>query len=537
MIRTLFFIGLGGTITLHILGTTGSSRFIGWAVGFTVATAILLALGILQRMSRRQKRVGDEIRQARQEGRVQAALILARHQTGTQINDQPVVDFSLLVDRPGQLPFLTNERKVVPLIDLHTIEPGALLTVVHPSPEHGDVHIVDDIFTPPASRWLTREAAATAETLPKRKDNGVGFSLPAALVAIAGLLVGGIGAPFLVTPDAPEYAALLFDGTEADAESLDNVFLFEASALMSTLDVLEGEIGHDEVFSVRVSDTMLTAEVATDAGATSGERVSITNHEIRRRDSISITADDADHARFTLAEIDWVAILDAVPEAESIVLEQGMVEPELSSISARRESTNLARIEVDISFAEGEKSDSVTVDASGAVAASEFMDLLPEEERATHLLDPDLLEAALADVAEHLETEQVVSVLHYGDRLMIDAYTERDGRGYVYEIDYRDGHVRDVDPPEPETVPEGERFALDDIDWRAVLEAVAAAEQEMADAGAADAAVTLISVDHSIIPFEDGTRLLVRAHISNDWDEGGFVELLPDGSLHRVSGP
>lgn len=52
----------------------------------------------------RSRRVRHEINEAKKYGRVRAALILDRSQTGLCMNEQPQIDFTLLVDRPGKKP-------------------------------------------------------------------------------------------------------------------------------------------------------------------------------------------------------------------------------------------------------------------------------------------------------------------------------------------------------------------------------------------------------------------------------------------------
>ena len=70
------------------------------------------------------------------------AIILATKDTGSRVNDNPVVDFSLEVRPPDLLPFAANARKTVSLIDLPSFQPGKIVRVKYiPGKEH--VAIVD----------------------------------------------------------------------------------------------------------------------------------------------------------------------------------------------------------------------------------------------------------------------------------------------------------------------------------------------------------------------------------------------------------
>lgn len=104
MIRLLFAIALGGAISLIILSLTGSPRFITWGVGFVAASMVLFFSRIMVGIVLRSRRVRHEINEAKKYGRVRAALILDRSQTGLYMNEQPQIDFTLLVDRPGKKP-------------------------------------------------------------------------------------------------------------------------------------------------------------------------------------------------------------------------------------------------------------------------------------------------------------------------------------------------------------------------------------------------------------------------------------------------
>ena len=130
MIRTLFFITLGGSITLFILGTsTNSEIFTPWFVGFAIATAVLLTLWIFGRVLQNSVIARADLEDVRNSGRIRAAMIVSRRQTGLFINEQPQVEFTLLVDRPEASPYLTKARKIVSLLDVHDITVGSLMTV------------------------------------------------------------------------------------------------------------------------------------------------------------------------------------------------------------------------------------------------------------------------------------------------------------------------------------------------------------------------------------------------------------------------
>src|SRR5699024_2207737 len=201
--RTLFFITLGGSVTLFILGTsTNSEIFTPWFVGFAIATAVLLTLWIFGRVLQNSVISRADLEDARNSGRIRAAMIVDRRQTGLFVNEQPQVEFTLLVDRPEASPYLTKARKIVSLLDVHDITVGSLMTVAQPSAEYGDVVIVEEP-TPAPSSGLSLAAASTAIELPRRSATGAGGRglLKVSVFGMA-FLIGAIGAPYLATPKA-----------------------------------------------------------------------------------------------------------------------------------------------------------------------------------------------------------------------------------------------------------------------------------------------------------------------------------------------
>ena len=78
MIRTLFFLALGGSVTLFLLSEAGAERFQVWSIGFIVATIMLGALWVLGWRAVRRAKRHLAIETAELEGRLRAALIVQR---------------------------------------------------------------------------------------------------------------------------------------------------------------------------------------------------------------------------------------------------------------------------------------------------------------------------------------------------------------------------------------------------------------------------------------------------------------------------
>jgi hypothetical protein len=76
-------------------------------------------------------------------GRQATAKIISLEQTGTTINDNPVVRFVLEVDRPDGSPFHAEAERLVPLVQIPRLQPGASVQVRY-DPNTLEVAISDE---------------------------------------------------------------------------------------------------------------------------------------------------------------------------------------------------------------------------------------------------------------------------------------------------------------------------------------------------------------------------------------------------------
>ena len=537
MIRTLFFVALGGSISLiYLEHMTRSAGYYPPAVGFFVASVVLFAVLTAGKRLIRARRVRAEIRDAQRNGRSRAALILERRQTGWYVNEQPQLEFTLLVDNHDGWPFVTTAKKIVSLLALHETEPGTLITVLHPDPEYGDVHIVEEP-TPKPLRNLSPDAARTAQELPSRDGRKArGSTLGVVATSLVALVIGGTVAPFLAEPKTLEYLRFITEGRTEDMHLLNHEVLFEPEVLSAGLDLLVREIGHDEVHSVTISPTRMRVDAPTAAGATTVDTFTIQDTQIidqepSRFEAVAMDSEQWQEESFRLSEVDWDGVLAAVPHAQELVLARGFVDPELRSISVDRALTGMAQVEVVLSFTSRATSDQVTLDAKGDILASEEFSMLPESEQQNYLFDAQNVEATVREMREHAEADQLVRILNYGHWMQLEFFTdEGGGTGILTEVTYRRGQVDDIESTggSPDL---DELFFIDDIEWATLLAAIPAAEQAMADAGA-----TGVSTNYLIIDRTFTEEVTARFYVRNEVDRGGYVVVHTDGSIGQVQG-
>lgn len=564
--RILFFVALGGAITLGILAATGSNRFGSWALGFIIATPLLCALWALFSAWKRNKRTRTQVAAAQVSGRVRAALILDRHQTGLFVNEQPQIEFTLLVDRPDEVPFVTKAREIVQLTDLHEVTPGEMLAVAHVHPQLSDVHIIRQPVPTP-SKPLTREAAETAEHLPSHKEASPKSPLATLAVILGSFLLGAIGAPFLATPHVLEYVSLIGEGRTDEVHRIDHPVLFEADQLLEAIDRVTTELGHDEVSAVTIAEVSMTVEVPADAAgddvddangtddannadAEAGESVGdgwqlgrnelirVQDHRIVDREQHIATPIEEAVPLFQFSEVNWAAVLESAPTAAQVAAQRGLEHPKLERIRVDRDSSGFARIQVSMHFANELTSQTVHLDSEGELLASEHFSLLPENEKKHYLHDEDRLQDAVRELTEHLDPEQIVRVVSYGDRALVDGVLRHgDSAGRVATVDFREGLVHGVDEPEKGRVSPDEVFRFDDINWAMVPRLIFQGQGIMAESGVGSTEPTHIIIERTSGVFDDDRTLYIRVYLKNEFDEGGYVEFHTDGSIKRISGP
>lgn len=541
MLRILAFIALGGTITLHLLALSNSQVFNTWGVRFTIATIVLFIVSIVGGIFGWLLRQTREIEEAKASGRLRAALILDRRQTGTFINDNPQIEFSLLVDNPDGTAFTTNARGVVQLIDVHTIDRGNIIAVAHPSPEYGDVYIVDSA-PPTPSRPLTDEAAKSARPLPKRAEVPTenrraqgSLKIPLYLIAFFG---GAIGAPFLATPKALDYARLILRGETEQVKYVDHPKLFEVDHLKASLAALIAENNHNELFSLHIRDIRLDAKAPEDFGADTAYELRIQDHVVQSKDQTIVPPPTLERGRFSVEDVDWDAVFEGIETARDVVLAHGATEAELHLIHVSADDKNPVPIEIRLTFGTDFQARTVRMDAQGQLHPSEAFALLPEDVQATYLHDPEPLQEAFEAIGEHVSLEKIVGVSHHGNWMSVEAFVDRkNGRNRSVTVDFRKGHVSNIGNVRASTAKEEELFELDDVDWNAVLQIIEKGKEILAELGESDMEFTHLVVRSSRVMVVGTYELGARIYFRNEAAEGASIQVNRKGETQRVFTP
>lgn len=524
MLRFLFFIATGGAISLFILSATGSEKFLPWAAGFTVAAVALLLLSMLGRHLRGSSKSRTAIAEAKQSNQLRAALILRRESTGMYVNEDPQVEFTLLVDRPTAPAFVTTARMLVSQLDMHLIDVGSFLTVAHPDPQYGDVYIADEPV-PTSYQKLTLEAGQTAPTLPKKGKQG-GSALRV-LLYVAALLLGAVGAPYLAVSNPQDYARLLIDGRTDEVSYLDHAVLFDLPVWEETVAKVTDELGHDEVFEIWIRDVSMSAEVPVASGSDATEQIEVQDYEIKGREDSVIGPYDPEADRFRFSDIDWAGVYAGVKPAQELAVERGATNAALQQILVEREdSSGLHEIHVRLFFESDAGSQTVTLDSTGEILPAENFAQLPADEQATYLYDPATLQSSLEEAIAAAPSQDIIDIILMGERFSMDVFADQK----AVTIDYREGHVNFVSDPHAATSSSIETFTLDELDTELIVGLIPQAQELMADAGATGTEPT-----HTIIQRSDG--LTISVYVANDAGAGGYVQFDSDGSVVRVSGP
>lgn len=540
MFRILFAILLGGTISLGILTSTGSTKFIVVLPWVLAATIILFVIGIIVKVFGVSGQTRNEIREAKRVGRVRAALILSRRQTGTLINEQPQIEFTLLVDRPGKKPFMSTARDVVQMIDLHEVVPGTLLAVAHPYADFNNIHILTGEKVPTPSRALTADLASDAAQLPKRKQPFT-FSRSPWVFGVL-VLVGAVGAPFLVTPNPMPYVEHLVGSKSGSIDRLDHPFLFEPEELLTSIAAMTEALGHDEVFTLHVSDVNLLANAPESPGSRQVVSVSVQDHRIKDQkpgQALPPEGSDQPHwGKFHALDVNWKAVLDRVPEATEVAKALGVAHPELRSISADRASSELSPIHVTLSFFDEFGSETVGLTAEGELVTSAEVASMNEAELSTYFYYADRFESAVDRMLSLAGAREVISIGNHGEWIVVDAYLDADGEhGESIRIVERAGRLVTIQDPEPVKVSPEQRFVLDDFDWGRVYGMIAEGRRIMAGEGSPDMQPSHILIQRGDTPSREGDDAYARIYLKNQYQESGYLEVYGDGTIGRLSAP
>jgi Short C-terminal domain len=124
--------GLVGPIFLAIYFATGQTVLFGWMLWFGLlitAADVLIALALANFGAK-----SDAKTQALEQSGVLAfAQVVGIHETGTRINEQPLVKIDLQISGPGITPFATQDRVIASLTRLPMITNRKLVALVDPT--------------------------------------------------------------------------------------------------------------------------------------------------------------------------------------------------------------------------------------------------------------------------------------------------------------------------------------------------------------------------------------------------------------------
>ncbi len=542
MLRILFFLALGASVTLTIISESGSDRFEPWSLGFAIATIVLgtlwLILGTVRSILRGTPLSRKDIEGARASGRLRVARIVSRNQTGTFVNEQPMIRFTLLVDRPRTEgpPFITTVRQIVSLLDLHKIVPGEFITVAHPDPETNTVYILDEPL-PQQLQSLDEAAVSRASKLPdpQTSKRGARSLVTTLLLLPIAFLVGAVGAPFLVTPQAPDYIRLLVEGKADQMRYLDHPVLFDASHLQESLARLADEAGHEEVHTVNVHDVRLTADVPLTPGAKEVDRITLQDHAVQSREPRSTRGGLSDEPGFVLSDVDWAGVIAEVPRARELAVARGLADAELSHIVVMRGLGYQNPVEAHLHFTGVRGNERVSLDSAGKLLPDEELELLSDEERESYLFSPEPWQAALTEMSEAADTDLVTKVTNHGDSASLETLpTTAGGATQAMRVSFTNGQVSDIvitsAPPKASSA----GFRLGEVEWSTFFDQLPAAQAAIAEAGIPDASVNHLTVEKDA---GGSGELTARVYLRNEAGQSGSVVLTTEGKIQRVYGP
>lgn len=127
--------------TKVILFTSMTASLVGAGIGFMAdaATGAIIAVAMLFSFSMIYFvfiRPAMEHSRIVKTGRSGQATILAIHETGTRINNQPLVKFEVRIETQGMAPYTTTIKRVVSYLQIASFHVGAILPVMIDSKNH-----------------------------------------------------------------------------------------------------------------------------------------------------------------------------------------------------------------------------------------------------------------------------------------------------------------------------------------------------------------------------------------------------------------
>ena len=124
--------GLVGPIFLAVYFATGQSSLMGWMlwVGLLITAAdVLIALALANFGAKSAAKT----QALEQSGVLALAQVVGIHETGTRINEQPLVKIDLQISGPGINPFATQDRVIASITRLPMITSRKLVALVDPA--------------------------------------------------------------------------------------------------------------------------------------------------------------------------------------------------------------------------------------------------------------------------------------------------------------------------------------------------------------------------------------------------------------------
>jgi len=124
--------GLVGPIFLAVYFATGQSSLMGWMlwVGLLITAAdVLIALALANFGAKSAAKT----QALEQSGVLALAQVVGIHETGTRINEQPLVKIDLQISGPGINPFATQDRVIASITRLPLITSRKLVALVDPA--------------------------------------------------------------------------------------------------------------------------------------------------------------------------------------------------------------------------------------------------------------------------------------------------------------------------------------------------------------------------------------------------------------------
>jgi hypothetical protein len=124
--------GLVGPIFLAVYFATGQSTLMGWMlwVGLLITVADVLIALALANFSAKSAAKTQALEQS---GVLALAQVVGIHETGTRINEQPLVKIDLQISGPGINPFATQDRVIASITRLPMITSRKLVALVDPA--------------------------------------------------------------------------------------------------------------------------------------------------------------------------------------------------------------------------------------------------------------------------------------------------------------------------------------------------------------------------------------------------------------------